>query len=153
MEIKIRPAVEGDADTISELNAIVQAKHVKAVPWLFKDSGWTPDAVKAVLLRPETLMFIADVETESAGYVYAEARQFPDTSLTHAYGAAHVHHISVHDRFRRTGVGRALLAAVDGAARGRGIERLTADIWAFNDEAIGFFRNGGLSVYMLRHWR
>jgi ribosomal protein S18 acetylase RimI-like enzyme len=153
MKIEVRHAAEADADTICKLNAIVQAKHVKAVPWLFKEGAWTPDAVRAVLLRPETLMFIADVETETAGYVYAEARQFPETALTHAYAAAHVHHISVDDRFRRAGVARALMAAVDRAARERGIERLTADVWAFNDEAIGFFRNGGLSVYMLRHWR
>src|SRR5262249_52817434 len=138
MNIEVRPAVERDADTISKLNAVVQTKHVKAVPWLFKEGAWKPDAVKAVLLRPETLMFIAEVQAESTGYVYAEARQFPETSLTYAYGAAHVHHISVHDKYRRTGVARALMAAVDRAARDRGIERLTADVWAFNDEAIGF---------------
>jgi GNAT superfamily N-acetyltransferase len=43
--------------------------------------------------------------------------------------------------------------AVEAAARERGVERLTADVWAFNDEACGFFDRFGLAPYMLRYWR
>jgi ribosomal protein S18 acetylase RimI-like enzyme len=80
-------------------------------------------------------------------------RDFPETPLTRAYRAAHVHQIGVAEAARRTGVARRLVRAVEAAARERGVERLTADVWAFNDEACGFFDRFGLAPYMLRYWR
>ena len=153
MTVEVHPATDSDAAAISELNGVVHDKHLKAVPWMFKPGAWTPDMVRSILGQPNNLVFVATVAGEPAGYIYAETRKFPETSLTHAYESTHIHHLSVHTRHRRSGVASALVDAVERAASERGVERMTADVWAFNDEALRFFKRRGLSPYMLRHWR
>ena len=153
MEIEVRPARAADAGAIAMLNRDVQSKHVATVPWLFKDEGLAPEVVEDLLARPETLMLVGQCGNDHAGYVYAEIRAFKETPLTFAYRAAHVHHISVAAGYRRSGVARRLMEAVDAAAMAQGIDRLTADVWAFNADAQSFFAECGLAPYMLRYWR
>ena len=38
------------------------------------------------------------------------------------------------------------------AGRERDVERISADVWSFNDRAQRFFDSHGLSPYMMRLW-
>jgi len=152
MPVSIHHATRGDIATISNLNHDVQAKHVAAMPWLFKDVPLDSATVASLLDHADTIMLLARLDGESAGYVYAQARSFPETPLTFAYKAVHVHHISVRKELRQSGIGRALVEAVKSAAADRGIERVTADIWSFNEQAVRFFQSCGLSPYLMRCW-
>ena len=74
MAILIRSATEQDADTLTSLNADVQAVHAAALPWHFKPPG--PDtfprtAVADVLAQPDNVVFIAEIDGNAAGYAYA----------------------------------------------------------------------------------
>lgn len=153
MQIDIRPAETADADLISLLNREVQSKHAVALPWLFKDKDLAREAAEALLRSDRNLVLIASVGGDPAGYIYAEFRAFRESPLTFAYEALHIHHISVAKAFRRTGIGRALMRRVIAAARARKVDRLTADYWAFNEEAQVFFEGFGLVSYNIRVWR
>jgi len=152
MRISINQAAENDIGAISALNRDVQSKHVAAMPWLFKDADLDAGTITSLLRREDTILLVAKADGEPAGYVYAQARSFPETPLTHAYQAVHVHHIAVRKHDRQSGIGRALIEAVKTAAAQRGIDRITADIWEFNEEATRFFQRCGLMPYMLRCW-
>ena len=152
MRISIDKAAENDIGTISALNRDVQSKHVAAMPWLFKDAELDAGMITGLLRREDTILLVAKADGEPAGYVYAQSRSFPETPLTYAYQAVHVHHIAVRKQVRQSGVGRALVEAVKTVAAQRGIDRVTADIWSFNEEATSFFQSCGLMPYMLRCW-
>ena len=152
MKIKVRKAGPTDADAISILNREVQSKHVRTLPWLFKEEGLAPDAVAAFLNGERNLVFLASTDSVPAGYIYAELRSFPETSLTHSYLALHIHHIAVMQSIRRSGVGRALMEEIITAAKEHRVDRLTADYWAFNEEAAEFFASFGLLPYNHRVW-
>lgn len=153
MPIDIRPAAPADADIISLLNREVQSKHAAALPWLFKDTDLAREAAEALLRSERNLVLVATIDGEPGGYIYAEFRSFRESPLIFPYEALHIHHISVVKAFRRAGIGRALMERVIAAAKEREVDQLTADFWAFNEEARGFFEGFGLVPYNIRVWR
>jgi ribosomal protein S18 acetylase RimI-like enzyme len=155
MTIVVRRAVLADADAISALNADVQAIHAAALPWRFKPPGpetFPPAEAAALLANRDHLVFIADVNAQPAGYVYAEVVRRSETSHRYAYEMIYVHHIGVRSDFRRRGIGSALLGAVRAAGRDVGIELVALDVWSFNEEARAFFRRHGFAPYNERLW-
>jgi diamine N-acetyltransferase len=156
MAIVVRRAQIADAALVSALNAEVQALHAERFPERFKPPG--PDTfpateVAALLARAENLILLAFTDQGPAGYAFAEFVWRPETSLTRAYEAVHVHHLLVKGACRRLGVGTALIAAARDAGLVRGITLLTLDVWKFNEEARSFFRKIGFAPYIERLWR
>ena len=155
MTIAIRRATDADAEAVSALNEHVQAIHAAALPRHFKPPGrdtFPPEAVKALLAEPQTLLFVAHGASAPAGYVYAEVVRRPETPFRYALDMIHVHHISVHPDFRARGVGRALLDATRDAGAALGVATLALDAWSFNERARDFFRSYGLKPYNERLW-
>jgi GNAT superfamily N-acetyltransferase len=155
MNRAVRRASEADAEILSLLNADVHNLHAAAMPERFKQHG--PDTFPATIARtllakPSNLVFIAEVDSEPVGYVYAEIIHLPESSLLHAWDEIHLHHISVRPTYRRKGVASALLDSVRAAANKLGINPVTLQVWAFNEDARAFFQQRGFTPYMARLW-
>ncbi len=155
MNCTVRRASESDADLLSLLNADVQNLHAAAMPERFKESGadtFPASAARALLVKPNNLVFIAEVGSEPAGYAYAEIVHLGESSLVHAWDEVYLHHLSVRPAWRRKGVAGALLDRVRAAADELGIGPMTLQVWAFNDGARAFFQQRGFTPYMMRLW-
>jgi ribosomal protein S18 acetylase RimI-like enzyme len=154
MNIAIRRAGEADAAVLSLLNADVQSLHASALPERFKPPGRDTFATVAgaLLTDPGNLVFIAEVDSQPAGYVYAEVLHLPESPLRHAWDEVHLHHVSVRPAFRRKGIASALLDSVRAAAGEIGIDLVTLQVWTFNEDAQAFFRRQGFTPYMARLW-
>jgi ribosomal protein S18 acetylase RimI-like enzyme len=155
MNSAVRRASEADAEVLSLLNADVQSLHASAMPERFKPLG--PDTfpvtvARTLLANSSNLVFIAEVDSEPAGYAYAEVVHLPESSLRHAWDEVHLHHISVRPVYRRKGVASALLDSVRVAAGEIGISIVTLQVWTFNEDAQAFFRHQGFTPYMARLW-
>jgi ribosomal protein S18 acetylase RimI-like enzyme len=155
MNSAVRRASEADAEVLSLLNADVQSLHASAMPERFKPLG--PDTfpvtvARTLLANSSNLVFIAEVDSEPAGYAYAEVVHLPESSLRHAWDEVHLHHISVRPVYRRKGVASALLDSVRVAAGEIGISIVTLQVWSFNEDAQAFFRRQGFTPYMARLW-
>jgi ribosomal protein S18 acetylase RimI-like enzyme len=151
----VRRASVDDAEVISSLNADVQALHARAFPWRFKPPGpttFTPSDVATILVRPEHMFFVAELDGQPAGYAFAEVVRRPESPMHHAYDMMHLHHISVRPQHRRRGVGNALMDAVRGAGEELGITLVGLDVWTFNQEARAFFARQGFTPYNERLW-
>ncbi len=155
MTISVRRATTADAELVSALNADVQALHAAALPWRFKPPGpdtFPPRAAEALLAKPGHVVLIAEVDGKPAGYAYAETIRRAETAFHYAHAMIYLHHISVRSDCRRQGVGSGLLAAVRAVGKEQGITLMTADVWAFNENARTFFRRNGFSAYTERLW-
>ena len=155
MAIVVRRAVTDDAALISSLNADVQAIHAAALPERFKGPGaetFPPSAAAGLLANPKNLVFVAEIDSEPAGYAYAEVIRRAESSFHHAYDSVYLHHISVRSAHRRCGVGKHLIEAVRAAGNELGISLMTLDVWSFNDDAREFFRRHGFTPYIERLW-
>ncbi len=153
MSVIVRKAVPEDAEQIAALNTDVQTLHREAEPWFFKSGAPDPEMFRSAMQKEQIHIFIATIDAEPVGYVFAELRAYPETPLTHPYKAVHVHHISVRSAFRRSGVGQALMAEIEATAKTLNADRISADTWAFNTPAREFFESHGLAPYLFRLWR
>lgn len=151
----IRRATTADAEAVSSLNADVQSLHAENLPFRFKPPGpatFPPAEAAALLGKPETIMFVAEIYGVPVGYIYAEHMKRPETPFTYAHELIYVHHISVRPKFREKDMGEALLDAVRGAAAVLKIDLITLDVWSFNNKARSFFRRNGFTIYNERLW-
>jgi ribosomal-protein-alanine N-acetyltransferase len=156
MNKTVRRAVEADAQTLSLLNTDVQDLHASTLPERFKPPGpetFPETFARTLIATPGNLVFIAEVDSEPAGYAYAEIVHLSETPLRHAWDEVHLHHISVRPAYRRNGVASALLDAVRAAAGENGIGLVTLQVWTFNEGAQAFFQRQGFRPYMARLWR
>ena len=152
MSVKIRPAEHGDEDAISALNRLVQDKHADSVPWLFKRTYLDEGAIKSILDRDDTTLFVACANGKVIGYVYGQTRQVPESALTNPYVALHVNHISLLPKYQGQGIGRQLMNHIRDRAKKSKIQRLTVSYWTFNDQAKAFFDSCGMETYLELAW-
>ena len=155
MPITVRGAIPSDGAAIAGLNAHVQGIHAAAHPWRFKAPSASPDtaaAFKTMLSAPNRFAFLADVEGVPAGYVIGEIIHRAETIFHHANALVHVEHIAVRTNARRRGVGRALLDAAKAHGASQGVTLLELEVWAFSDDARGFFKRYGLVSARERMW-
>lgn len=155
MSLVVRRATAEDANTLSSLNADVQALHAEALPFRFKPPGpetFPPATAAAVIANANNLVFVAEIDGVPAGYAYAEAIRRGETAFHLAYDLVYLHHIIVRPPFRRLGAGSALLNAVRAGGRDLGISLVTLETWTFNEAARAFFRRNGFEPYNERLW-
>ena len=131
------------------MNADVHAVHAQGLPDHFKPTNpdtFPPPAVRNLLTKPETLMILASVNDEPAGYLYAEIMHRPENAVRFDVSMLYIHHVSVRPSVRGMGVGKTLLKAARAAAHDHGITRLGLDVWAFNETARSFFRSQRIAL-------
>lgn len=148
MSITVRRATKKDAALIATLVADVQALHAAALPGRFKAAvnvSYAKDAA-AFLAKPESLVFIADVADDPAGYIHAEMISRPETSFLYAERVIFIHTITVRPSYRRRGVGTALMEAVRATGQALRIDLFTLHVWMFNEAARQFFRRQGFDA-------
>lgn len=148
MSIAVRRATTNDAALIATLIADVQALHAAALPRQFKPVGQVSYAKEAAafLAKPESLVFIAEIADDPAGFVHAEMMRRPETSLLYAERVIFIHTITVRPSYRRGGVGTALMEAVRATGQTLRIELFTLHVWMFNEAARQFFRRQGFDA-------
>jgi GNAT superfamily N-acetyltransferase len=146
VSIAVRRATRKDAALIAMLLADVQALHAAGLPGYFKpvDKVSYVKHVAAFLKNRQSLVFLAYIDDNPAGYIHAETMHQPETVALYAQDMIYIRAISVRPTYRRQGVGSALMASVRAAGRSLRIERLGLNVWTFNDASRQFFRHQGL---------
>ena len=155
LPVTIRRATHADTGALARLNATVQAFHANALPTFFKqpsDHTFPPTRFAELLDKPDTVIFLAEVDGEAAGYLYADTTPAMETTSTYALERVWIHHIGVEPVYQRQGVGTALIEATRQLARELGIGTLALSTWSFNARAISFFERQGFESYNYRMW-
>ena len=153
--ITVRYATSADALAISHLHGALQAHHAKALPTFFKQpSAYTfpPVAVRELLTKPTNVIFLAEVDGQAVGYLYADTTPAQETATTYELDRLWIHHIEVIPPYQRRGVGKALIDAAKKHAYGESIMTVALSVWAFNQSAIDFFEAQGFVMYNHRMW-
>jgi ribosomal protein S18 acetylase RimI-like enzyme len=153
--MNIRHAKVEDAALIAKLNAEVQTLHAVGLPAFFKEAVLDDALIQefmANLQKPDCFFLIALLEGEPVGYVSAEFQHRLDSPRSFGHSMLYVHHISVNAKFRKRGVGRALLDEARKHGQAQGIKRMALDVWRFNENARQFFSCYGLEVYNEKMW-
>ena len=119
MKVLIRPASAADTNAIALLNDEVQQLHAELEPTFFKtDTSHAEVAAffAAKLSAAGHEIQLAEIGGTPVGYVWFEVQDRPETAFQLARERIYIHHLSVTKTARRTGVGSALLNAIQTAA-------------------------------------
>jgi diamine N-acetyltransferase len=141
-----------DLDDLVRLNLAVHELHVGAEPGYFRRPdhtevvGWFRD----VLDGGDYHVLVAETDGDVVGYLLYEVIDRPDGTFRRASRTVYVHQLAVEPAARSRGIGRGLLDAARRRAETVGATRVELDTWAFNHDAVTFFRRCGFETYNLR---
>ncbi|MBN2394671.1 MAG: GNAT family N-acetyltransferase [Anaerolineae bacterium] len=153
--MEIRLATLADAEIISALNVDVQNVHAEALPHIFKhisDPGFAVTYITEQLNDPNNYFYIANIDGEDAGYIFAHVVRRPENAYMHPWNYVYINQISVKPAYQRHGCGTALIQAVRELAKEQGITTVAVDTWFFNEKAQTFFASQGLTMFNQRMW-
>ena len=107
----------------------------------------------AMLARPETQAWLAEVEPGAApvGYALLTAPHFPEALVR--TGDAELRRIYLFSRFHGSGAGQRMMDAALVNARERGAERLLLGVHPENYRALAFYRRNGFAVIGTRSFQ
>ena len=142
---------QGTAQDISQLRRAFLSLHghhrsLSAVPITEPDERAWQERVSTYekyFDEGRALLHLARVNGQCVGYAFTVLHAGSDDTFPLGVGYAELYTLAVLPQWRGSGVGTALLDAVDGALIGAGIPNLTVAVMAQNDAAIRLYRRRG----------
>jgi len=155
-KIKIIKATREKIPDIVFLNSFVQKTHAEHYPDVFKSLGNHEEVTRFfefILSKEQNYVLLAYRAHMPVGYLWAAFEQKPENPFKFKQTQVYIHQISVHDQYRRQGIGNALFRKLERVAKEKGINQFALDTWAFNNNAKRFFQKLGFVTYNLNMWR
>lgn len=147
-DLSIRSACPDDLRELSRLRAQIHQLHHEGRPDLFQPVSDAFHAGDEAWLAQEGCLFVvAQLEEHIVAYAVLKARERTANEMLHAVRTLHVEEFCVDESARRTGVGRAFMAQLQGFAHAQGFDRLALDVWDFNTSAKQFYEAMGFRYY------
>lgn len=144
--IQVRLADLDELWRITPMKEQIHALHVAGRPDLFAPFE-DRSAFEAYVREDGLRLFLAEREGEPRGYALTRVVDRAANPYMRRRLFLRVEEICVDERFRRQGVGRALIQAVREEAQALGCPRVVLDVWSFNEEAMRFYQSMGFHAY------
>jgi putative acetyltransferase len=136
--IDVRPAEPADAAAIVALAQEVSAEPEGWMIWNeWRGAGDERRYLRAVRRHPDAAVFVAEIEGEIVGRLSLSRDAHPASRHVADLG------LMVDARFRRRGVGRALLEAAVSWARRNDVSKLELHVFPWNTAAIALYESFG----------
>ena len=155
MEYMIREATQADYSSLCELFAEADAHHSQAVPNVFRPASGparSPQYIADILANENSRLFVAEREGQVIGLVHIDIREAPDHPIMTPRRYAKVDDLVVGKSFRRSGIGRSLMARAHQWACERGVHQVELNVWEFNQSAIVLYEKLGYTTAARRMW-
>lgn len=130
-----------DAVLLAGLNAYLHGLHVQERPDIFNvfDAEAVTAYFEGCLVKDSYYHPGVFVDGVLAGFAQAEVMHRPGSAFGQPYVYIHIHQLSVHPSYKRMGIARMLVRAIEVYAAEKGINRIDLTVWDFNEEAIAFY--------------
>jgi len=143
-QVSVRKAVPADHDDVSRLSRSVDELHRESLPWMFRvpDVEPRPRAyLESLLGRDDAVVYVADAIGADGlvGVAFGLMRAMPafPVFVQQRYGV--LDGLVVDDAWRRRGIGKQLVQAVESWALDLGAQWLEMNVYEFNVEARRFY--------------
>lgn len=143
MNINIRFAKAEDYDSLIEVLRQVHEVHLNERPDVFKttDTPMKREELDDMLSSSKKLLFVAeDFEGKIIAYSSCLIKNYEKNSLFKPFRSLRIDNFGVREEYRGKGVGTALFEHIKGYARENGFYRIDLSVWAFNTEAVEFYK-------------
>lgn len=156
MDFSIREANEKDYEEICELFAELDAFHRVALPDVFQESAEQVRSrkfISDIISDKNAVLFVAETNFQIIGLINIEIRKSPDIPIMVPRKYAVIDAIGVKERFRNSGVGKALMKKAHQWALEKGVNQIELNVWEFNQGAIKFYEKLGYKNASRKMWK
>ena len=150
--VTVRYAARDELQRINELRRAVSELHREGRPDIFRP-GFCEELQRHVYQAFEASdadVIVACVEDVPCGFAVVKYIDKTESAYMCAQRFYHIEEFGVDERYRRCGIGTALLNFCKAEAKRLGFDRLTLDVWSFNEAAQKFYEAEGFEPY--RHF-
>ena len=150
--VTVRYALQDELPRVNELRRAVNALHAEGRPDIFPP-GFGEELqqrVYQVFDAPDADVIAAYAGDVLCGFAVVQYISKPESAYMRGQRFYHIEEFGVDAGYRRRGVGTALLRFCRAEAARRGFDRVTLDVWEFNDSAQKFYESAGFQPY--RHY-
>ena len=147
--VTVRYAELPELPRVNELRMMVSELHAEGRPDVFR-VGFCEELqhrVYQAFESPGADVIVACVENEPRGFAVVQYIDKPESAYMRAQHFYHIEEFGVDERYRRCGIGTALLCFCKAQAKHRGFDRVTLDVWTFNESAQKFYAAAGFQPY------
>ena len=156
MDFSIQRAAESDYEALNALFEEIDAHHRNALPQIFRKPDGparTRDFLAGVLADQNAVIFLAETQGRIIGLAYAYIRSIPEIPIRIPCRVGEVDHLIVKNKYRRYGVGKALMERVHQWADQMKLDQLELSVWDFNKGAQDFYRELDYQPAVIRMWK
>lgn len=153
MKIIIRDAIIEDCERIRYLQEEIAELHHIGRPDLFKPEAryFTEDVFEERLNSPSNIIYIAETDAgEVVGYVFAWLISYRNHPTYHDFDNFYIDDICVSKKHQRCGIGKMLFERCRQDATERGCKLIDLGVYAFNSNAIEFYKSCGMRERIIR---
>jgi ribosomal protein S18 acetylase RimI-like enzyme len=147
-----RKAIKSDFAAIQNLKKEVHSIHVAAEPHFYKDSSELisqEDFEKEI--ASDQVYIISDLtEGTIYGYAFLRSIQVADNPIIHDQKILYIEDFCIADEYRKQGLGRELIQNIEDIAKKKNYTSIEFNVWAFNSNAIEFYKRNGFSMSRIR---
>lgn len=142
----IREITEEDFEGIKKLVFQVHKLHLKNRPDIYNDiDPFDRKNFEFIMHNDNTLALVCEREIEVIGFCVVTLRNPSENHLLKARNVAFVEDLCVDEQCRKMGVGKALMEEMERQAKAKGADAMELTVWSFNDNAVKFYENLGMS--------
>lgn len=156
MDFIVRPAVERDYEGVCRLFEEGDTVHSEAVPQVFRKNvgpARTSQFFHSLLQDENGILLVAELRGKVVGLVSVSLRESSDIPIMVPRKYAYIGDLVVTKRYRRQGIGEALMNRVQNWAAQRKVFQFELNVWDFNVDAINLFKKLGYSMSRHQMWK
>lgn len=152
-QITIRQAELEDVENLYVLFSPVDQMHREAHPEIFKQADYPEDIkdyYRACIRDQRSVIIMAMLENKVIGGVICSLETAPEIPILVPRTTACIENITVSHSYRKKGVGRMLVEAIQDWAYQWGATAIELKVWEFNQDAAMFYYELGFIPYRRR---
>ena len=146
MHFTVRNAGLEDCHRILPLQEQISKLHFQGRPDIFKNEvrTYTEKQFQQWLDSPAHVLLIAEVNGEIAGYAFSWVIPYREHPTYRDFDSFYIDDICVLEKFRRQGIGSALIGRCKAEANRRNCKNIDLNVWSFNQDSIAFYESCGM---------
>lgn len=149
--IIIRKARISDFQGIHKLIMQVHKLHVNERNDIYKDADpMNFEEFRTELSNSNNIYLIAELENEIVGICFSQIKEISNNKIMKNRKILHIENICVDENHQKKGIGKKLYKQIVQLAKEKNIDNIELMVWGFNENAIKFYKNLGMSIKNLR---
>jgi len=144
----IRLFTMDDYDEVCRIVAQLDKLHRDVYPHYFREAFPTRerDYLETFVTDDERAMFVAEQDGKLGGSIAVEVRHAANIPILQPHSYVQIDELIVDEEARGSGIGQALMQAAHEWGQARGITEFNVGVYAFNEDAIRFYKKLGYEI-------